>query len=77
MQSLFKLIEFLIETVSVPTPYEMTLDLNYSNNVHLGNLILYIFSLLILLTRNEKYFLPLTQSYNDCNIFDVIKKLCG
>ena len=66
----------------------MTLDLNYSNNVHFGNLILYIFSLsfkdldyetlenylllLILLTKNENYFLPLTQSYNDCNIFDVI-----
>ena len=93
MQSLFKLIELLIETVSVPTQYEMTLDLNYSNNVHFGNLILYIFSvsfkdldydtlenyllLLILLTKKEKYIVPLTQSYNDRNIFDVIKKLCG
>lgn len=49
MQSFFKLVELLFESVSVPTQYEMNFDLNYSinntYNVHFENLILYIFSL--------------------------------
>ena len=49
MQSFFKLVELLFQSVSVPTQYEMNFDLNYSvnntHNVHFENLILYIFSL--------------------------------
>ena len=49
MQSFFKLLELLFESVSVPTQYEMNFDLNYTinntYNVHFGNLILYIFTL--------------------------------
>jgi hypothetical protein len=49
MQSFFKLVELLFQSVSVPTQYEMNFDLNYSvnntYNIHFENLILYIFSL--------------------------------
>ena len=97
MQSFFKLVELLFQSVSVPTQYEMNFDLNYSinntYNVHFENLIYFIFSLplkemeydtlenylllLILITKDEKYFIHITQYYNKICIFDVIKKICG
>jgi hypothetical protein len=94
MQSLFKLIELLITTVSVPTQYEMVFDLNYSNNnAHFENLILYLFTipltkleydnlenyllLIIEITKDERYFPYIIQTYNNKSIFDVVKKICG
>ena len=48
-QSLFKLIELLMVSISVPNQYEMNFDLNYfgsnnSHNVHFENIILFLFS---------------------------------
>ena len=94
MQSFFKLIELLIITVSVPTQYEMNLDLSDSNNnIQFENLITYIFtiplkvldydnldfylSLLIKLTKDEKYFPYFIKTYNNKSIFDIIKRVCG
>ena len=73
--------------------FDLNYSNNNSYNVHFENLILYLFtiplqnieydtydfylSLLVEISKKEEYLYPLTQSYNNRSIFDLLKKLFG